>query len=263
MNYSLSTETKNVLNAIGENIFIADGNFDIVWINEYSERLIQRLSKYIPIKSAEDIIGKNISMFHQNVSKQRRILQGALPHETTINLFHELTASIVIKKFMNGDNEQGYMLTWKDVTDYETEKKEKEAEFRQKMGEYQKHLEEVASNLIPLSSTVGLFAMMPTPFGMDTDRFEEIGIRLIENAQKLNLKYLIVDVSKMTSIGMVTNVPMFKTLIDSMHMSGIKVVLSGVGPELARQLVHSSVQFDSTKSFGKLEQAVNYVNGIT
>ncbi|RKL67881.1 PAS domain-containing sensor histidine kinase [Salipaludibacillus neizhouensis] len=114
-------ETVSLLNSIGENIFITNTDFDIVWINDYANELIEKLSEYILVESKEDLIGKNMSVFHKNNGEsQRRILtEGSFPYESKIILFDRYTASIVINPFIIRDQIEGYVLTWKDVTVYE------------------------------------------------------------------------------------------------------------------------------------------------
>ncbi|PYZ92148.1 PAS domain-containing sensor histidine kinase [Salipaludibacillus keqinensis] len=121
MSFFENKETISVLNAIGENIFVADTNFDIIWINDYTEKMIGNLSEFIPVQSKDDLIGKNMRMFHENNGeKQARILtEGPFPYESKINLFGCYTANIVVNQLIIDEKLKGYVVTWKDVTNYE------------------------------------------------------------------------------------------------------------------------------------------------
>ncbi|TWI59332.1 PAS domain-containing sensor histidine kinase [Halalkalibacter nanhaiisediminis] len=114
-------ETISILNTIGENIFITDTNYNIVWINDYAEGLIKKIGEFINIYSKDELIGKNISSFHpENGKKQMKILkEGPFPYESTINLFNRFTANLVINRLIIAGELKGYILTWKDVTEYE------------------------------------------------------------------------------------------------------------------------------------------------
>ncbi|WP_171016868.1 PAS domain-containing protein [Pseudalkalibacillus caeni] len=114
-------ETTAVLNTIGENIFIADTDFNIVWINDYAENLIHNLNPYIKVNSRSELLGKNIKMFHpENGEKQIQILkEGPFPYKTTINLFNRYTANLVIDRLFVKGKIKGYVLTWKDITEFE------------------------------------------------------------------------------------------------------------------------------------------------
>ncbi len=121
MAFFLNEEAIVALNTIGENIFIADTNFNIVWINDYAEELINKLSSFINIRSKDELLGKNIQLFHSgNGEKQKKILaNGPFPYKSKINLFNHYTANLVINQLIIDKELKGYVLTWKDVTDYE------------------------------------------------------------------------------------------------------------------------------------------------
>ncbi|UTR13431.1 PAS domain-containing protein [Salipaludibacillus sp. LMS25] len=114
-------ETINLLEAIGENIFIVDTELDIVWVNQYATRLITKLNNFLPIDSKEDMIGKNIAMFHaEEAANPKKVLsEGPFPYKKQINLFNRYTANIIINPLYKDDMIKGYVLTWKDVTSYE------------------------------------------------------------------------------------------------------------------------------------------------
>ncbi|MCR6105362.1 PAS domain-containing protein [Salipaludibacillus agaradhaerens] len=114
-------ETISVLEAIGENVFIVDAELDIVWINQYATQLITKLNRYLPVDSKEDMIGKNIAMFHaeEEADPKKVLSEGPFPYKKQINLFNRYTANIVINPLYKNDKINGYVLTWKDVTSYE------------------------------------------------------------------------------------------------------------------------------------------------
>ena len=58
-----SSETKQLLNAVGENILICDDQLNIIFINHYAEQLIQSLSSFTGLSKKEDYIGVTYQRF--------------------------------------------------------------------------------------------------------------------------------------------------------------------------------------------------------
>jgi HAMP domain-containing protein len=69
------------------NIIIADQKFNITYINPQSLKTFQGIASALPCR-AEEIVGKNIDVFHKNPAHQRRILADPrnLPHRAQIQL---------------------------------------------------------------------------------------------------------------------------------------------------------------------------------
>ena len=55
------------------NIMLADNNLNIIYANPASIRTLKQVERFLPCK-AEEVIGKNIDIFHKDPSHQRRIL---------------------------------------------------------------------------------------------------------------------------------------------------------------------------------------------
>lgn len=102
------------LNNVGENIFIIDTDFTIVWINDYAEGLLKTLSKWTKVRSKDELIGKNINMFHPE--NDSRLKEGPFPYESSIHLFN-YEGTLVVNQLVIEEELKGYVLTWKGITE--------------------------------------------------------------------------------------------------------------------------------------------------
>ncbi len=112
-------EIPTILNTVGESIIVADTAFNICWFNKSAHHLLKRVGPSVHIHNPDKFIGMNLSRFHGE--KQRRILEeGQLPYEAHIKLFNRFSANIYVDAIVNKEGTHvGYILTWKDVTEFE------------------------------------------------------------------------------------------------------------------------------------------------
>ncbi|WP_223699853.1 STAS domain-containing protein [Sutcliffiella deserti] len=110
-----------LLDSIGESLIFADKNQDIRWFNQPARELLTTIGPYVKMDNPDDFIGINLSLFHG--PRQTKIIEeGNFPHKAQIKLFNRFTANIVVDMVHNNTgNLTGYILTWKDVTDFEQE----------------------------------------------------------------------------------------------------------------------------------------------
>ncbi|WP_047154118.1 PAS domain-containing protein [Aneurinibacillus tyrosinisolvens] len=123
-------ETVYALDSVGENIFIADKEHRLVWMNQYAQNLIDDIAADLHIGGHQDLIGHNIGRFHRDPQHQARILRnGPFPHRAQIKL-GKYTARIIVTEYRNKEKEvKGYILIWQDVTKEEAQKKEEQKRF--------------------------------------------------------------------------------------------------------------------------------------
>jgi methyl-accepting chemotaxis protein len=122
------TETAKIVsmmeNSVSATMF-ADRDFTIQYNNPESQKLLEQLSDFLPIKPKE-ILGKSIDLFHSNPQAVRKILEDPrnLPYSSLVKFKDEtisLTASAVLDQ---ENNYLGPMISWELVT--EKIKKEEE-----------------------------------------------------------------------------------------------------------------------------------------
>lgn len=247
MAYFQSEETANVLNAVGENIFICNSQLTIVFINRYAEQLIQRLSPYTGLLSKEEFIGKNISDFHQsNGSRQRGILSnGPLPFSSRIILFDKYTASIVIDSFQFSDDSIGYMLTWKDVTAFEEE-----------IHKGHSMMEEMYAPII--KTILDEVLLMPITGFLSEDRLHKIKEKALHESSDKQASYLVIDFTSVTSLDDEYIVAELEVISQSLALLGTEAIYTGLSTTLVRQIVNQGTKIKN-ETFATFNQAIHHI----
>jgi methyl-accepting chemotaxis protein len=116
-------ETKKMLNMLDLmpiNVMLADGEtLEITYANKTSMDTLRPLEHLLPCR-ANDIIGKNIDIFHKNPSHQRRMLgdhKSVLPHRAIIPLGKD-KLELSISSLNDPDGKYvGPLVTWSVVTE--------------------------------------------------------------------------------------------------------------------------------------------------
>jgi rsbT co-antagonist protein RsbR len=246
MNFFESNETIQGLNAIGENIFVTDINFDIVWVNDYADELIKKIGSYIGVDRKEDLYGRNISEFYQNIGKNQRedLQNGPFPYTTKINLFNRYQSNIVINPLERLDKRNGYVLTWKDITKYEETQAIMEGMYTPII---EMHLDHVL--LIPITGV------------LTEHRIGKMRDKTLQMASEKSAEYVLIDFTGMTEVdeGFVLNE--INALASALRMLGAEVIYTGFSVNLVKMLVHQGIHVNAT-TFNTVKQAMNYLVGI-
>ncbi|MFN8573766.1 MAG: methyl-accepting chemotaxis protein [Gemmatimonadaceae bacterium] len=113
------------LNGVGTNIFVANAELELIWMNEKARHTLLGMEEAIVGAfglRVDQLTGGSIDRFHPGDSKQRirQILSNPrnLPHRRVITLSNrklDLCASAI----MQGNDLAGYIVNWEDVTDRE------------------------------------------------------------------------------------------------------------------------------------------------
>jgi methyl-accepting chemotaxis protein len=101
------------------NVMLADKDLTITYANKTSMSTLRQVERWMPCK-ANEIVGKNIDIFHKNPAHQRRMLgdyQRTLPHRAVISLGDEKLELNVSALNDGQGNYLGPMVTWSVVTD--------------------------------------------------------------------------------------------------------------------------------------------------
>ncbi len=100
------------------NIILADKDLHITYINPSSVNTLKQLEHLLPCK-ADEMVGKNIDIFHKDPTHQRRLLsnENNLPHRAIIELGEEKLDLLVSPTFDEAGAYVGPMVTWEVVTE--------------------------------------------------------------------------------------------------------------------------------------------------
>lgn len=243
MNLFESNETVQALNAIGENIFVADTNFDIVWVNDYADELIKKIGSFINITRKEELYGRNIKEFHRNQGKQQAsiLLNGPFPYQTKINLFDRYSASIVVNPLDRNGKRIGFILTWKDVTEYEEDRAMME-------GMYTPILEMYLDGVL----------LIPITGVLKADRIQKMKEKTLCMASEKGAEYVVIDFTGMTEIDERFVLNEINSLSSALRLLGAEVLYTGFSVDLVKMMVHQGLQVNAM-TFKSARQAMNYL----
>lgn len=250
MSFFQSPETESILNAIGENIFVTDQDFTIMFINDYADDLIQEISPYTRINNKNGFIGKKMDAFHPQMQndKIRALMQHytSWPYQTTISLFDKYTASIVLDIFEENGERKGYVLTWKDVTNYETE-----------LRRDQSKLHDLYTTI--LDTSVDGCLLIPVAGYIDSERFLIMKDRILDVCEQKEAHTIIFDFSGFTNLSdpsVMKDIQEFKI---SLALLGVEQIITGIRASVVKEISGLPMSNLGLKIFPSFKQAILYV----
>jgi rsbT co-antagonist protein RsbR len=246
MNFFESNETIQCLNAVGENIFVTDTNFDIVWVNDYVDKLIKKLGSSIGVDRKEDLCGRNICELYRNegTNEKEMLKNGPFPYRTKINLFNRYRANIVVTPLERYGDRVGYVLTWKDVTEFEANQVIMEGMYTPII---EMHLDHVL--LIPITGV------------LTERRIRNMRDKTLQMASEKSAEYVLIDFTGMTEVdeGFVLNE--INSLASALRLLGAEVIYTGFSVNLVQMMVQQGIDVNAV-TFNTVKQAMNYLVGI-
>ncbi|WP_455931133.1 STAS domain-containing protein [Priestia aryabhattai] len=113
-------------------------------------------------------------------------------------------------------------------------------------------LEELSVPMVPLSKGI---AVMPIVGQIDTHRAQLIMETALEKGAKLQLNYLILDISGVLIVDtMVAN--NIIEIVKALQLIGTKAMITGIRPEIAQTIVSLGIELGTIKTKATLEQAL-------
>jgi len=113
-------------------------------------------------------------------------------------------------------------------------------------------LEELSVPMVPLSKGI---AVMPIVGQIDTHRAQLIMETALEESAKLQLNYLILDISGVLIVDtMVAN--NIIEVVKALQLVGTKAMITGIRPEIAQTMVNLGIELGTIKTKATLEQAL-------
>lgn len=116
-----TTTVKNVVDQSTTNVMIADEDLNITYMNESILGTLKNveadIQKMLPHFKADDLIGKNIDIFHVNPAHQRKLLKELRDTYVASLTLGELHLQIIVNPIwdINGQR-NGFVTEWKDIT---------------------------------------------------------------------------------------------------------------------------------------------------
>lgn len=240
-----SVNTFRLLDKIEENLFLTDTQHTIVWFNKHAKNLLASVGPYVGITNPDDFIGINVSTFH--VERQDKILRdGPFPHSAQIVLFKKFNANIVVDEITNEKMERtGYILTWKDVTEYE-----------ETIKEGKQLLREIDTPIIPTfhDST----ALVPVIGKMTPDRLETIQSKILNYCMDKQIEYIIFDFTSFEHDFEIFELDGINKVFKALSLMGVEPVVVGIGPKLAQSILRTRIDIDF-RPFNSFKQGMQYV----
>lgn len=137
------------------NILMANRNLEITFANDQSLRTLKGIEYAMPCK-AEDIVGKNIDIFHKNPQRVRKMLEDPanLPHTATIQVGQDWMAQTVVAVRDEAGRYIGPMLVW-ELTTNAVKARAKAAELQKEVSEKVASLQSISGNLGGIAEGMG------------------------------------------------------------------------------------------------------------
>lgn len=240
-----SIDIPTILNTVGESIIVADTDFHICWFNKSAHHLLKRVGPSVHIHNPEEFIGLNLSRFHGQ--KQRQILEeGPLPHEANIKLFNKFSANIYVDEIKNKEGIRvGYILTWKDVTEFEDK--------------IQGSTKALKSLYTPIIDTTMDCAIMVALTGVITeDRMQHIKDSILIGCAKKQAEYVLFDFTGIQEEVEDSVVYHLDQVACALRIMGSEAIFVGLKENLVTQFITNGLTIN-VKTFQSFKQGMFYV----
>jgi len=109
------------LDAVQANIFVADPQLNLVWMNQKAAKTLQSIDRDVQDAfgvRVKDVLGGSIHRFHKDPARVERILRGGsyLPHDAAFT-FGAITLDTHINQITAPDGSvAGYVVAWEDIS---------------------------------------------------------------------------------------------------------------------------------------------------
>lgn len=112
---------REALDSVEANVFVADLDLNLVYINKCAARTLSSLDREIEEAFGVrfgDVVGGSIHRFHRDPARVERILRDPrnFPHEATFT-FGSTTLKTRINAIVDGGQVRGYTVAWSDVSE--------------------------------------------------------------------------------------------------------------------------------------------------
>ncbi|WP_026693147.1 STAS domain-containing protein [Peribacillus kribbensis] len=237
--------TYEVLDKIDENIFIADSEFQLVWVNKKAKSLLEVVGPYVQISDPEHFIGMNITHFHSE--RQNRILEeGPFPHRAQVTLFNRFKANIQVDLIQNGEDKRaGFILTWNDVTEYE-----------EAIQEGKELLDEIDTPII--KTVLDSVSLVPIMGKMTEERMESMQKKILFYCPENQITTMIFDFSSFQHSLDPFEVTGLANLVRALKLMGVDPIFVGINARMAQSMTQKQLCF-GVPTFNSFRQGMGYL----
>ncbi|WP_174733422.1 STAS domain-containing protein [Mesobacillus harenae] len=123
---------------------------------------------------------------------------------------------------------------------------------RQRLHDQQQVIDELSTPIISITDGV---AVLPIVGDIDTHRAKVLMEKALQESSNKNVNCLIIDLSGVLIVDTMVAQELFK-IISSLELTGVKVSLTGMRPELAQSVTSLGIRFDDINMFNSLSQAL-------
>jgi rsbT co-antagonist protein RsbR len=227
--------------------------------NHFTITVANQMCKTILGIEPKEAIGRNIDEFFNYPPEFTRTLQHTL--EKGENYYYEvfpynwgpyektLSQRSVLLKDDNGEI-AGAMIEFEDITERYLEQEE-----------YKAFMEEIAITIIPVAERIGMVVLQNLPFDLGLDGFNNLCARAMEKTKNLKLRSLVLDASSLPAVRILSSIQSFKNILAAFRLIGIEVVIAGITPEVAIQVVNEGIDFTDMETFANMLQALEFLKG--
>ncbi|WP_085505255.1 STAS domain-containing protein [Thalassobacillus devorans] len=210
----------DTLNSIGENILIADTNYDVKWMNDNAVKLFTAIAPLFNLDGAEDFIGMNMDHFHTNPAYQQEKMATLMEtHRARINIRNQFVADIVITPVQGeAGNVDGYVVMLMDVTTKAEEEKRKD-----------KLIEELSTPLIKIWDKAIAVPLIGT---FDRERSERLTSFVLKECASADIEHALIDLSGIHTFDEGISYQV-QQLTETLTLVGTECILVGITPQLA------------------------------
>jgi len=219
------------MDSIGENIIIADPQYNVTWMNSSAAQLLSNVAPLYGFNHVEELIGVNMGTFHRDPAYQEKVMENMREkHRARITIRDVFVADIVITPILcEMDNIQGYVVMLMDVTTKAEEDLKRE-----------KLINELSIPTITIwKQTIAL----PLKGLFDKERADRVLITVLEECVADNIRNVLIDLSGLSDFGDETKQEIQK-LYDCLRLVGSTCILVGITPQFAKAMAEDHLNTD-------------------
>jgi len=240
----LDTAVYKTLNLLPDAALLANASFEVQWMNDAAEKLLDLVAPYYGLPSSKEMLGHSMDFFHRKPSHNQTIMHALTDmHRMRITLAESIHTDIIILPVKFDAAEPHYLVMLADVTT-----KAEEDENQQRL---------IRQLSTPIMKVWDNAMALPLIGSFDWQRFDRMVIAVLEECAKNRYEYVILDVSKIDVSGDQQSYSFFQKLADSLRLIGAQCVLVGVTPRLAMEITTLE---RSLLIFGSTYDGIRYIS---
>ncbi|TWT26021.1 PAS domain S-box protein [Planomicrobium sp. CPCC 101110] len=234
-------------------IIIIHQNHQVLYINDSGSKALRGTKEEIVGASVLDIIKEEYK--EAIVQRIQRVMATNQPAQLIEQTMRRLDGTPIDVEVncspITYRNQRAIQSVLRDITS------RKEAERKQQ--ELMKEINSISAPIVPVSEGVSI---LPLVGSIDARRAKQLAEDIPGKIQDFNVEYLIIDFSGTYNIDNFVAEYLFQ-ISKTISLLGIKPILTGLRPELARKVVDIGVDLSALHTMATVQQAVNHLSRIS